>query len=95
MCPYHIPGLPTPAQDTQLTSTEHVVGDAYPGGGLAHWPLHDGQVHHLQDAGLYLADAGGPCFPKVAPACHPPFIPSLEQALGKERNPMRTVPDSI
>lgn len=68
-----------------LTSTEHVVSNAYPGRGLAHWPLYNGQVHHLQDAGLYLVDVGCPCLPKVAPACHPPFITSLEQALGKER----------
>lgn len=98
--PIACPKSPAPvpvvlARDLRLTSTEHVVSDADPGGGLAHRPLNNGQVYHLQDVGLNFADAGCPRLSKVAPACHPPFIPSLEQASGKERDPMRIGSDSI
>lgn len=78
------PAVPAcPATPWGLASTEHVVRDADPGGGLTDQPLHDGQVHHLQDAGLHLAGAGCPGLLQVAPACHPPLVSSPEQPLEK------------
>ena len=83
---------PQPRPPRALAGTEHVVGDADPGGGLAHRPLHERQVDHLEDAGLHLGHAGGPRLPPVAPARHPPFEPSVEQPLGKGEGPSENTP---
>lgn len=86
-------GLSVPsclAAPRALASTEHVVCDADPSGGLADLLLHNGQVHHLQDTGLHLTNTGCPHFLQVAPACYAPFVSIPEQSLRREKELVRT-----